>query len=400
MLSFKTIQSWLVLCLLALSLSAQTPKKEGDPVMPKDTVLKKTASGLMYSVLKKGSGEVHPGWGDKVKVHYSGWLDSDGTLFDSSVKRGKPAEFALGMVIEGWNEGLALMTVGSRYKFHIPSDLAYGKKGNRSIPPNSKLIFEVELLGVTPGPGVPTYPTFDAKETVTAENGLKSQVITVGDGDASGVDDTTEIHYTFWNTKGVIVGSSLLTDRPMPLSGSRKTQMEFLNILAKKGGRKGDVSIYEVPPALLFKDRAYNANCPENTTTIWRVEIVGMILKPRFRPLDPEMTKTTQSGLKYQIIKLGAGVNPKASDSVTVHYSGWLTDGTSFDSSVERGQPATFGLNQVIGGWTEGVQLMQPGAVYRFEIPSALGYGDRGSPPKIPGGATLVFEIELIKIGG
>ncbi|MEM1214635.1 MAG: FKBP-type peptidyl-prolyl cis-trans isomerase [Bacteroidota bacterium] len=109
---------------------------------------------------------------------------------------------------------------------------------------------------------------------------------------------------------------------------------------------------------------------------------------------------STASGLHYEILQAGSGASPGPTDRVTVHYHGTLTDGTIFDSSVNRGQPATFGLNQVIAGWTEGVQLMQEGAKYRFYIPQNLAYGTQGSPPNIPGGATLIFEIELLSIGG
>lgn len=107
----------------------------------------------------------------------------------------------------------------------------------------------------------------------------------------------------------------------------------------------------------------------------------------------------TESGLKYTIVREGAGARPSASDNVTVHYTGVLTDGKVFDSSVERGQPATFPLNRVIGGWTEGLQLMQEGGVAVFYIPSNLGYGENGTPDgSIPPNAPLIFEVELIKV--
>ena len=111
----------------------------------------------------------------------------------------------------------------------------------------------------------------------------------------------------------------------------------------------------------------------------------------------PEVT-TTASGLQYEVLQAGSGTSPKATDKVTVHYTGKNLDGSVFDSSVERGQPATFGLNQVIAGWTEGVQLMQPGAKYRFYIPSELAYGERGAGSDIAPGATLIFDVELISV--
>lgn len=104
------------------------------------------------------------------------------------------------------------------------------------------------------------------------------------------------------------------------------------------------------------------------------------------------------SGLQYEIVKDGVGGSPIATDKVTTHYTGTLIDGTVFDSSVERGQPASFPVNGVIKGWTEALQLMKPGSKWKLYIPSDLAYGDGGSPPKIGPGATLIFEVELISV--
>ena len=108
---------------------------------------------------------------------------------------------------------------------------------------------------------------------------------------------------------------------------------------------------------------------------------------------------TTASGLQYEVIKTGTGsVSPKATDTVTVHYKGTTLDGAEFDSSYSRGEPASFPLNRVIAGWTEGVQLMTEGATYRFYIPSQLAYGEQGAGRAIGPNATLIFDVELIKI--
>ena len=107
---------------------------------------------------------------------------------------------------------------------------------------------------------------------------------------------------------------------------------------------------------------------------------------------------TTPSGWQYKILKEGNGKQPKATDKVRCHYEGMLIDGTLFDSSIQRGEPAVFGLNQVIAGWTEGLQLMKEGGKYRFFIPYQLGYGERGAGGSIPPFAALVFDVELIEV--
>lgn len=111
-----------------------------------------------------------------------------------------------------------------------------------------------------------------------------------------------------------------------------------------------------------------------------------------------EGVKETASGLQYVVEKEGTGAKPGPEDEVTVHYTGKLLDGTVFDSSVSRGEPATFPLNRVIPGWTEGVQLMSEGAKYTFFIPSDLAYGPQGVPNAIPPHSTLIFDVELIKV--
>lgn len=106
---------------------------------------------------------------------------------------------------------------------------------------------------------------------------------------------------------------------------------------------------------------------------------------------------TTASGLQYQVIKEGTGAKPVATDTVKVHYEGKLVDGTVFDSSIKRGEPVSFPLNQVIAGWTEGVQLMTVGSKYKFVIPANLAYGEQGGGP-IPANSVLTFEVELLEI--
>jgi FKBP-type peptidyl-prolyl cis-trans isomerase len=115
-------------------------------------------------------------------------------------------------------------------------------------------------------------------------------------------------------------------------------------------------------------------------------------------PEKAEATKTTASGLEITTLEEGSGASPKARDQVVVHYHGTFEDGKVFDSSVERGEPATFPLNRVIRCWTEGLQLMKVGGKARLVCPPEIAYGMRGKPPRIPPNATLTFEVELLEI--
>ncbi|MEM6786185.1 MAG: FKBP-type peptidyl-prolyl cis-trans isomerase [Myxococcota bacterium] len=236
----------------------------------------KTKSGLITSVLQAGKGDTKPAKYDKVKVHYTGWQKSDGKMFDSSRKRGQPAQFAVNGVIKGWTEALQLMVAGEKRRLWIPADLAYGNRPQRPGAPTGDLVFDVELLEVTPGPKPPEVP-----------------------------------------------------------------------------------SDLESPP--------------------------------------DDATKT-ESGLVYKRLKKGEGKDhPLPNDRVSVHYSGWTKDGEMFDSSVVRGRPASFGVTQVIKGWTEGLQLMVKGDTFRLWIPAALAYGEKPKSPGRPAG-DLVFDVELLDI--
>ena len=237
----------------------------------------RTASGLASKVLQKGTGDEHPSELDVVTVNYTGWT-TDGRMFDTSAKRGKPVEFPLNRVIKGWTEGVQLMVVGEKRRFWIPGELAYGEARPNDPhaafgPPRGTLVFDVELVSFKEAPKPPETPKDVAK--------------------------------------------------------------------------------------------------------------------------IPKNAKKTKSGLGSRVLTKGTGdEHPTATSIVTVHYSGWTTDGQMFDSSIVRGSPATFGLNQVIPGWTEGLQLMVVGEKRRLWIPEDLAYAGRPGRPQ----GMLVFDVELLDI--
>jgi FKBP-type peptidyl-prolyl cis-trans isomerase FkpA len=185
---------------------------------------------------------------------------------------------------------------------------------------------------------------------------------------------------------GFMLGSNLqrlsLTDKEMSAL--------YKGLAASAKGEKAEVDMptFQQKIQTLFKERMDKAAVKEKAG--------GTAFIEKF--VKDEGAQKTASGLAYKHLKEGTGATPGAEDTVEVHYHGTLQDGTVFDSSVERGQTISFPLNRVIKGWTEGLQLMKEGGKAKFVIPSELGYGDTGAPPKIPGGATLVFEVELFKV--
>lgn len=386
---------------------------------PQDPKVHTTASGLKYKVLARGvdqpdeggdvpeNADATPKMGDTVTVHYTGTL-TDGTVFDSSRERDGPATFMLGRVIPGWNEGLQLMRPGDRFEFTIPSDLGYGERGSPpKIPGGATLVFDVELIkfdkALVPWPEFKPGNPAKQKKTVS---GVVYEVIKQGEGEACGDGDVVELGYAFFNDEGRIFECSESGANARSEGNFINGKIETLPLAFMKDVvplmKVGDRIRCEVPPVLAFgaPDRAGRGSPLEKVKTVWELELRKSTPAPKapaFQKLDPNVTITTDSGLKYQVLREGdGGDKPTATTRVTVHYCGWLTDGTKFDSSYDRGQTTSFALNGVIKGWTEGLQLMDEGAIYLFEIPGELAYGTRGSPPKIGPNATLIFQVELV----
>jgi FKBP-type peptidyl-prolyl cis-trans isomerase len=373
-------------CLLAApSVLCAALVPQGGGGIPECEVMNTTDSGLQWGVLKKGSDQPSPTADDAVEVHYTGWL-TDGTKFDSSRDRGSPAKFPLRNVIKGWTEGLQLMSPGARFKFVIPGDLGYGAAGSPpKIPANATLVFDVELLKVVRMPKMrPANP--DAQKTT--ESGIKYEVVAPGSGPECGAANGLSLRYAIWKAEGQLVECSEQNDNHY-LSGTLETlDVPFLKELMKSC-KQGEIVRAEVP-------RAQFPNI--GSDTVWELEVMSITTLPEFRMPDPAKIVTTQSGLQYEVIHMGSGDSPKATDTVSANYTGWLTDGKMFDSSHARGAPTEFALNRVIKGWTEGLQLMKPGGTFLFVIPPELGYGPRGAGEKIPANATLVFLVELVSV--
>jgi FKBP-type peptidyl-prolyl cis-trans isomerase len=378
---------------LFTALSPLSLAQEGTPPVkppaanpiPECKEMTKTASGLEIGFLKKGNDEAPPSREDTVEVHYTGWL-LDGTKFDSSRDSGVPYRTACaGEIIMGWTEALLMMTPGARCKLVIPADLAYGAGGRPGIPPNATLVFDVELLKVVRMPKCRPANKDAQKET---KSKIKWETAKAGDGKAVPAGKGLSLRYAIWNSKGDLLDCTEKQNGQTIGGTLAALPTPFLAEIAANCTH-GSIVRADVPKAVW-------PNAGDDT--IWELELVAVNDLPEFRDLDPAKTVTTQSGLQYEVIAVGDGASPKATDTVSAHYTGWLTDGKSFDSSHARGMPTQFPLNRVIAGWTEGLQLMKPGGKFLFRIPAALGYREQGAGESIPPNATLVFLVELEKI--
>lgn len=255
----------------------------------------------------------------------------------------------------------------------------------------------VMLTAQAPAPGgaltVPADVSAPPADAVKTASGLISRMITPGtSAEKPEPTDFVTVHYTGWTTDGDTVDSSRGLEAPpmFPLNRSLAGWRECVQLMTV-----GETRRCWVPQRL-----AYNGTAGRPTGTIvFDVELIETRRAPKIPPPDvaapPADATVTASGLSYKVLRPGTGVRrPTPFGRVTVHYTGWTTDGDMFDSSVARGMPATLGLNEVIPGWTEGMQLMVEGERTRFWIPEELAYkGAAGSPAGM-----LVFEVDLIRI--
>ncbi len=235
----------------------------------------------------------------------------------------------------------------------------------------------------------------DAKATAS---GLVTKVLTPGKGkDHPAASDRVKVDYTGWTTDGKMFDSSVARGTPTTFGVGEVIPgwTEALKLMVT-----GEKRRLWIPAKLAYGEHPQMGGAPSGDL-VFDVELLD-IVKPPSVPEDvkapPKTAKKTASGLYYRVLTSGTGkVHPTASSRVTVHYSGWTLDGKMFDSSVARGEPATFSLGQVVKGWTEGVQLMVVGEKTRFWIPADLAYGDKPQRPGAPSGE-LVFDIELLNI--
>ncbi len=264
--------------------AAQTPP----PPPPKPTGLEapadvaaapadaaRTTSGLASKVIAPGQGKERPGPRDNVKVHYTGWT-TDGKMFDSSITRGRPAEFPLDQVIKGWTEGVQLMVKGEKRRFWIPGPLAYGDTPTRPGAPAGMLVFDVELLDFVKAPELPETPPDVAavpKNAKKTASGLAYRVIKHGQGKTHPTATSmVEVNYTGWTTDGKMFDSSLKTGAPanFPLNSVIKGWTEGVQLMAV-----GDKTRFWIPANLAYGDGPAGGGGPPKGLLVFDIELLS-----------------------------------------------------------------------------------------------------------------------------
>lgn len=263
---------------------------------------------------------------------------------------------------------------------------------------------QASTANASPAPTAPTLPApsdvaAPPADAVKTTSGLVTKVLTPGKGTVRPrPQDRVTVHYSGWTTDGRMFDSSVVRGAPAAFAVSQVIPgwTEALQLMVE-----GEKRRLWIPGNLAYGDHP-RQGAPAGALT-FDVELLGIARTPDPPPVPedvaaaPRTAKKTASGLAYRVLKPGTGKQPTSTSAVVVHYTGWTTKGELFDSSVLRGQPATFRLDQVIKGWTEGVQLMKVGEKARFWIPGSLAYGDSATRTGAPSG-TLVFDIELLDV--
>ena len=358
----------------------------------------KTKSGLASLVLKKGTGKEKPVAADTVTVHYTGW-DKSGKMFDSSITRGRPAEFPLNQVIKGWTEGLQLMVAGEKRRFWIPAEIAYGDNpaGGR---PGGMLCFDVELLSIKKAPVAPKVPADlltppkDAEKTAT---GLVSKVLTKGTGEIKPTaNDTVEVHYSGWDKTGKMFDSSVMRGQPaqFPLGQVIKGWTEGLQLMVA-----GEKRRFWIPAALAYGEVPQRQGAPAGDLC-FDVELLKVMVAPK-APANlakiPENAEVSDGGVKSIVITKGTGDKPTAKSVVMVKYTGWDNAGVVIDTTeVPAGDPIPLPLEKIPGPFSTVLQKMQVGEIRQIWFPAVVILGPNPDPraPKGP----FCYKFELVKI--
>lgn len=357
-----------------------------------------TSSGLQYLEETAGQGAL-PKAGELVTMHFIASMP-DGTELQNTYTQGQPITTVWdnGSLLEGWQEGIGLMKVGTKARLALPPALAFGEQGNGAIPPNTQIILEIELLK---SEAAPLPAEVKADKLIKTDSGLQYNDLKVGSGEEAVKNSSVSTNFTIWvkTDSGYTYVDSSINSTPIDFVIGRLDAVFPGWDEGVTGMKVGGTRQLIIPPDLGLGAQT-NGVIPPNSTLVMEVELLKSTAPRTATKVDDKDFTTTDSGLKYYDLVEGTGASPQNGQTVIVHYTGWLLDGTQFDSSVDRSEPFSFVLGQgnVIAGWDEGVATMKVGGKRQLVIPADLGYGDNGAGSLIPPGATLVFEVELLEV--
>lgn len=325
----------------------------------------------------------------------------DGSEVGSSHNAGSGQTVRLGqgeLPLAGWEESMIGMREGGKRTVRIPSDMAFGEEGVEGvIPPNEDLTLELEILEILEEPVAWEY---DEQDIQTTESGLQYVIHEEGSGDKIGDNVRARVHYSgYLQSDGSMFFSTRLSGMPDDYQTGIDDFFDGFNEAIPEM-REGERRTLIIPSHLAFAEMGIQGLVPPGADIIMDVEVESIVTSPEPWGYNEEDIESTSSGLQYVVQIEGDGEQPNTGDEISVHYSGYLEDGTMFDSSKMRDQPFNFtvGMGQVIRGWDEGLLDMQEGERRTLIIPYNLAYGEEGRPPTIPPRATLIFDVELISV--
>jgi FKBP-type peptidyl-prolyl cis-trans isomerase len=364
-----------------------------------------TKSGAKYISIRPGTGKDKVRSFDTATFNYTGW-ESDGHMFDSTEMRKRPATMPPFKQTRVMEEILTAMTAGERVRFWVDADVM-GKGKPLPGAPKGMLTYEVEMLQIAKGNEPPPAPADVAAPPAGVQKTAKNvsyKVLRAGKGGPKPKPtETVKVHYTGWTTDGRMFDSSVVKGEPSEfrLDGVIPGWTDGIPTMSV-----GDKVRFWIPEEMAYK----GAPSRPQGMLVFDIELLEIKAAPAHAdhppagaapPAPPDVAKPpadakkTDKGVFYKYLAPAkTGAKPTPQNRVKVHYSGWTTDGKSFDSSLKRGTPAEFSLGGVIAGWTDGLQVMAVGDKVRFWIPEELAY--KGSPSKPQG--MLVFDIELLEI--
>ena len=376
-------------------LQVTPPVSLKDP--PADAV--KTPSGLIYKKIKANDAGAQPHRNDVVLINYTGWRQASGETFFTNIGTEQPLPLNLAITAPGFTEGLQLMHKGETAMLWMPPNIGY-KTPPLSTTPET-LVYQVEVVDIQSAPPTPddvAKPPANAETLPTGEKKLVVKPSTEFKQKATPYDSLV-YDYTVWDPDGKLIESTEVQKHPQTAQAYKQPVgvTDMLTSMVAKERARFWVDAAKVQPET-------GKTLPVKTGTLcYEIEIQSITFaahKPPPVPADvakpPADAKKTEKGVFYKVLKAGGADprHPTESETVKVNYTGWTTDGRLFDSSELRGTPATFSLNAVIAGWTDGLQTMTIGERVRFWIPVELAYKNQPGKPK----GMLVFEVELLDI--